>query len=59
MHECVQNYWGNQAKENVMGGHVARMGRGEVRTGFLWGRLTGTHDFEDLDIDGRIVFKWK
>jgi hypothetical protein len=27
-------YWGDQIKKNEMDGHVARVGRGEVYTGF-------------------------
>jgi hypothetical protein len=35
-------------------GHVARMGRGEVHTGFWWGDLRGRDHLEDLGVDGRI-----
>jgi hypothetical protein len=37
--------------------HVARMGRGEVHTGFWWGNLRNRDHFEDLGIDGRIILK--
>jgi hypothetical protein len=36
-------------------GHVARMGRGEVRTGFWWGDLMERDHLKDLGIDGRII----
>jgi hypothetical protein len=38
-------------------GHVARMGRGEVHTGFWWGNLK-KNTWKDLDIDRRIVLRW-
>ena len=34
-------------------GHVARIGRGEVCTGFLWGNLRERDHWEDPDTDGR------
>jgi hypothetical protein len=39
-------------------GHVARMGVGEVHTGFWWGNLRERYHLEDPGIDGRIIFKW-
>jgi hypothetical protein len=33
-------------------------GRGEVLTEFWWGNLWERDNLEDLDIDGRILFKW-
>ena len=41
-----------------MGGHVARMGRGEVHTGFWWGGLREGDHMEDPGVDGRIILKW-
>jgi hypothetical protein len=38
-------------------GHVARMGRGEVCTGFWWGTLRERDHLEDLGVDGRIILK--
>jgi hypothetical protein len=38
-------------------GHVARMGRGEVHTGFSWGNLREGDHLEDPDIDGKIILK--
>jgi hypothetical protein len=37
---------------------VARMGRGEVYTGFWWGNLRERNHMEDPDIDRRIILKW-
>jgi len=39
-------------------GHVARMGTGEVHTGFWWGDPREGNDLEDLSVDGRIILKW-
>jgi hypothetical protein len=36
-------------------GHVARMGRVEVYTGFLWGNLEERDHLEDPDVDERII----
>jgi hypothetical protein len=38
-------------------GHVARMGRGEVHTGFWWGKLGERDHFADLGVDGRVILK--
>ena len=39
-------------------GHVARMGTGEVHSGFWWGDPREGNDLEDLGVDGRIILKW-
>jgi hypothetical protein len=39
-------------------GHVARMGKREVHTGFLWGVLREGDHLGDPGIDGRIILKW-
>jgi len=39
-------------------GHVARMGRGEVYTGFWWGNLRERDHLGELGLDGRIILKW-
>jgi hypothetical protein len=39
-------------------GHVARMGRGEVCTGFWWGNLRERDQWGDPGVDVRIVLRW-
>jgi hypothetical protein len=39
-------------------GHVARMGRGEVHTGFWWGNLRERDHLKEPGVDGRIILKW-
>jgi hypothetical protein len=39
-------------------GHVARMGRGEVYTGFWWGNLKERDHLEDPSVDGRLILRW-
>jgi hypothetical protein len=39
-------------------GHVARMGKGEVCTGFWWGNLRERDCWGDPDVDGRIILEW-
>jgi hypothetical protein len=41
-----------------VGGHVARIGRGEVFTRFWLGRPKGREHWEDLDVGGRIILRW-
>ena len=38
--------------------NVARMGRGVVYIGFLWGNLRERDNWDDRDIDGKIVLRW-
>jgi len=38
-------------------GHVARMGRGGVYTGFWWGNLRERDHLEDSGMDGRLIFR--
>jgi hypothetical protein len=38
-------------------GHVARMGREEVYTGFWWENLRERDHLEDPGVDGRIILK--
>jgi hypothetical protein len=42
----------------VWAGHVARMGRVEIYTGFWWGNLMERDCSEDPDIDGKIRLRW-
>jgi len=39
-------------------GHVARMGRGKVYTGFWWGNLKKRINLEDPGVVGRIILRW-
>jgi len=39
-------------------GHVARMGKGEVCTGFWWGNLKERDHLGDPGVDGRIILSW-
>jgi hypothetical protein len=39
-------------------GHVARMGSGEVLTGFWFGGPKARDHWDDLDIGGRITLRW-
>ena len=38
-------------------GHVTRMGRVEVYTGFWWGNLRERDHLEDPGVDGRIILR--
>ena len=37
---------------------MARMGTGEVHTGFWWGDPREEHHLDDLDLDGRIILRY-
>jgi hypothetical protein len=39
-------------------GHVDRVGRGEVHTGFWWRNLREGDHLEDPGIDGRVMLRW-
>ena len=39
-------------------GHVARMGKGKVYTGFWWGNLREKDNLEGQGVDGRIILRW-
>jgi hypothetical protein len=39
-------------------GHVARMGKGEVCTGFWWGNLRERDRWGDPGVNGRIMLGW-
>jgi hypothetical protein len=41
--------------KNEVGGHIARIGRGEVHKGFWCGDLRERNHLEDPDVDGRII----
>jgi hypothetical protein len=45
-------------KKRIRGaGHVARMGKGKVHTGFWLGNLRKGYPFKDIGVDGRIILK--
>jgi hypothetical protein len=39
-------------------GHAARMGKGEVRTGFRWENVREKGPLEDAGVGMRIILKW-
>ena len=41
-----------------MGEDVARMGKREIHTRFLWGKLKERDHSENLSLDRRIILKW-
>jgi len=45
-------------EKNEMGGHVARIGRGEVHTVFWCGNLRERDHLEDPGVDGKIILRW-
>ena len=45
-------------ERNEMVGHVARMGRGKVCTGFWRGNPRERDHWGDPDLDGRIILRW-
>jgi hypothetical protein len=56
---CSPNIvWRIKSRRMRWAGHVARKGRGEVYTVFLWGNLRERDKLEDPGIDGRIMLRW-
>jgi hypothetical protein len=47
-----------KSRKMRLAGHVARVGRGEVYTGFWWGNLRERNNLGDPDVDGRIILRW-
>jgi hypothetical protein len=41
-----------------MGGHVARIARGEVHTELWWAKLRERDNLEIPNVDGRIILRW-
>jgi hypothetical protein len=62
--KCVQVIWkinvirAIKSRRMSWEGYVARMGRGEVYTGFWWGNLREGDHFENPGVDGRIILIW-
>jgi hypothetical protein len=50
--------WVVKSRRMRLAGRVARMGRGEVCTGFWWGSLREGGHWGDPDVDGRIILRW-
>jgi hypothetical protein len=42
----------------IMPWHEACIGRGEVQTGFWWGKLREGGHLEELDVNERMILKW-
>jgi hypothetical protein len=53
-----QQIVGNQNKKNEIGVARSTYGEKQVHSGFWWGNLRETDNSEDLDVDGKIIFKW-
>jgi hypothetical protein len=49
---------GMKLRRMRLAGHVARMGRGEMFTGFRFGSLKVRDHWEDLGVGGRITLRW-
>ena len=47
-----------KSRRMTWAGHVARMGRREVYTGFWWGNQRERDHLQDPGVDGRIILKW-
>jgi hypothetical protein len=50
--------WVVKSRRMRWAGLVARLGEGEVCTGFWWGNLRERDHWGNPDIDGRIILKW-
>jgi hypothetical protein len=47
-----------KSRRMTSAGHVARIGKKEVHTGFWWGDLREGDHLEDPGVDGRLILKW-
>ena len=50
--------WSIKSRRMRRVGHVARMGRGDVYTGFWWGNLREGNHLEDPGVNWRIILRW-
>jgi hypothetical protein len=50
--------WVTESRRMRWAGYLARMGWGEVYTGFWWGNLRKRDNSEDPGVDGRIILRW-
>jgi hypothetical protein len=50
--------WVTKWKTMTWAENVARMGRGEVYTGFWWGNLRERDHLEEPSVDGRKILRW-
>jgi hypothetical protein len=47
-----------KSRRMTWAGHVARMGKGEMCTGFWWGNLRERDHWRDPAVDGTIILGW-
>jgi hypothetical protein len=56
---CSPNViWVNKSRRMRWDGNVARMGAGEVCTGFWLGDMSERDHLEDLGVEGKVVLEW-
>jgi hypothetical protein len=48
-------FWVIKSRRMRLAGNVARMGRGEIYTGFWWGNLRRRDDLKDPGVDERTI----
>ena len=55
----VASFTGDKIEKNEMGGTCSTYGGQERRIHGLMGKPKGKNQLGDLDVDGRIIFRWK